>query len=71
MAELPASFTLIQPDDWHCHFRDGAMLARTVADANEQHFGRVLAMPNLKPPICTVLEALAYQQTIINNNSTQ
>ena len=38
--------TLRRPDDFHLHLRDGAALARTVADASRQ-CGRALVMPNL------------------------
>lgn len=59
------SITLIQPDDWHCHLRDTHYLKRTVADSALQ-FHRALIMPNLKPPIMTVDEALAYKKRIEN-----
>lgn len=54
---------ITQPDDWHCHLRDDIYLARTVADTAQQ-FQRAIVMPNLKPPITTVLEATQYQQRI-------
>lgn len=54
---------ITQPDDWHCHLRDGDYLARTVADTALQ-FQRAIVMPNLKPPITTVLDATHYQQRI-------
>ncbi|MDP3814040.1 MAG: dihydroorotase, partial [Pseudomonas sp.] len=41
--------TLLRPDDWHIHLRDGAALPRTVADV-ARTFGRAIIMPNLKPP---------------------
>lgn len=31
--------TLLRPDDWHIHLRDGAALANTVGDA-ARTFGR-------------------------------
>ena len=40
--------TLLRPDDWHIHLRDGAVLAHTVADA-ARTFGRAIIMPNLVP----------------------
>jgi len=57
--------TLIRPDDWHLHFRDGNKLARTVADT-ARVFGRAVAMPNLVPPVLTVEQALAYRQRILD-----
>ena len=44
------TLTISAPDDWHIHLRDGAALARTVADAAEQ-FQRAIIMPNLVPPV--------------------
>ena len=38
--------TLIRPDDWHIHLRDGEMLNHTVADA-ARTFSRAIIMPNL------------------------
>ncbi len=59
------SLTLIQPDDWHLHLRDGAALTRTVGDAAKQ-FARAIVMPNLKSPITTVAEALDYRQRVLD-----
>ncbi|MFV5463968.1 dihydroorotase, partial [Acinetobacter sp. 207] len=40
------TITLIQPDDWHAHLRDGLALQRTVPDLAKQ-FSRAICMPNL------------------------
>jgi dihydroorotase len=56
--------TLLQPDDWHAHLRDGEALKRTVPDLAKQ-FHRVICMPNLVPPVKTVEEAKAYRQRIL------
>jgi len=58
------SFTLIQPDDWHLHLRDGAALAATVP-ASSRQFARAIVMPNLRPPVTTVAEAEAYRARIL------
>ena len=58
------SLTLIQPDDWHVHFRDGEPLA-TVVRHTAQRFGRALVMPNLVPPVTTVEEARSYRARIM------
>ena len=58
------SITLTQPDDWHCHLRDNAFLKMT-APASAQHFGRVIVMPNLLPPVTTCAQALAYRKRIL------
>ncbi len=47
------TITLHTPDDWHCHFRDTAYLARTVVDSS-RYFKRAVIMPNLNPPVTTV-----------------
>ena len=56
--------TLIAPDDWHLHFRDGDMLKETVA-ATARCFKRAIVMPNLLPPITTAPLALDYKQRIV------
>ena len=38
--------TLIRPDDWHIHLRDGGVLSNTVADVSRT-FARAIIMPNL------------------------
>jgi dihydroorotase len=55
---------LIQPDDWHLHLRDGAAL-RSVVAATARQFARAIIMPNLKPPITTTEQALAYRERIL------
>ena len=56
--------TLIRPDDWHLHLRDGPALAAVLADT-ALRFGRAIVMPNLKPPVTTVVQAAAYRQRIL------
>ena len=51
------TLTIRRPDDWHLHLRDGAALA-AVAPATEAVFARALVMPNLKPPVRTVADAV-------------
>ena len=34
--ESPDTITLIRPDDWHLHLRDGAALEAVVADTARQ-----------------------------------
>ncbi len=58
------TLTLTRPDDWHLHLRDGALLAQ-VAPFSARQFGRALVMPNLKPPLTTVAQALAYRERIL------
>jgi dihydroorotase len=56
--------TLLRPDDWHIHLRDGAVLPHTVADV-ARTFSRAIIMPNLVPPVRNVQEADAYRQRIL------
>ena len=55
--------TLIAPDDWHVHLRDGEMLQRVVAHT-ARSFRRAIVMPNLKPPVTTTAAAAAYRDRI-------
>ena len=56
--------TLTRPDDWHLHVRDDAALACVVPHTARQ-FGRAIIMPNLKPPVTTTAQALAYRERIL------
>ncbi len=56
--------TLLRPDDWHLHVRDGAML-RAVLPDTAARFARAIVMPNLKPPVTTVADAQAYRERIL------
>jgi dihydroorotase len=58
-----STLTLTRPDDWHLHVRDGAALA-TVVPHTATQFGRAIIMPNLKPPVITAVQALAYAARI-------
>jgi dihydroorotase len=58
------SLTIRRPDDWHLHLRDGDAL-RAVAPHTAAQFARAIVMPNLKPPVTTTAQALAYRQRII------
>lgn len=58
------SITIRQPDDWHVHLRDGAMLAAVLPFTAAQ-FARGLIMPNLVPPVTTVEAATAYRRRIL------
>ena len=45
----PQRLIIRQPDDWHVHLRDGAMLAGVLPYTARQ-FARAIVMPNLSPP---------------------
>ena len=57
------TITIRRPDDWHVHFRDGAMLQSAVPFTARQ-FRRAIVMPNLVPPVTTVDAARAYRDRI-------
>src|SRR5437588_8929654 len=58
------TITIRRPDDWHVHFRDGAML-RAVLPWTARQFGRAIVMPNLVPPVTDVAAARAYRDRIV------
>lgn len=58
------SLTIIRPDDWHVHLRDGEVLQNTVKDIS-RYFGRAIVMPNLVPPVTNVELAKSYHQRIM------
>ena len=58
------TLTLIRPDDWHLHLRDGAALT-TVVPHTARQFARAIVMPNLKPPVTTAAQAAAYRERIL------
>jgi dihydroorotase len=62
--ESPDTITLIRPDDWHVHLRDGSHMAAVLPDTARQ-FARAIVMPNLKPPVTTALDAAAYRDRIL------
>jgi dihydroorotase len=66
----PATLTLTRPDDWHLHLRDGAAMA-AVLPASARQFARAIVMPNLRPPITTSAQALAYRDRILAARPTQ
>ncbi len=55
--------TITRPDDWHLHVRDGEALKAVVPHTAAQ-FGRAIIMPNLKPPVTTAAQAVAYRERI-------
>jgi dihydroorotase len=63
MTSANSTLTLNRPDDWHLHVRDGAAL-HTVVPHTAAQFGRAIIMPNLKPPVTTAAQAMAYRDRI-------
>ena len=58
------TITIIRPDDWHLHLRDGEHL-RAVLPDTARRFARAIVMPNLKPPVATTRLALEYRGRIL------
>jgi dihydroorotase len=58
------SLTITRPDDWHLHLRDGAAL-QAVLPASARQFARAIVMPNLRPPVTSTAQALAYRERIV------
>jgi dihydroorotase len=61
---MSQTLTITRPDDWHLHLRDGAAMASVVQHSAAQ-FARALVMPNLKPPVTTAAQAVAYRERIL------
>ena len=55
--------TIIRPDDWHLHLRDGEHMRAVLADT-ARRFARAIVMPNLRPPVTTTEAALRYRDRI-------
>jgi dihydroorotase len=56
--------TITRPDDWHLHLRDDALMASVLPDTARQ-FARAIVMPNLRPPVTTTAQAIAYRERIL------
>ena len=58
------SVTLIKPDDWHLHLRDGDAM-KSVVGMSAAQMGRAIIMPNLSPPVKNSVQAKAYREEIM------
>jgi len=56
--------TIIRPDDWHLHLRDGNHL-RAVLPDTARRFARAIVMPNLQTPVTTAEAAIGYRARIL------
>jgi dihydroorotase len=61
---MPSELTIVRPDDWHLHVRDGAALLSVVPHSARQ-FARAVIMPNLRPPVVDVEQAVAYRRRVV------
>ena len=59
----PTELSIQTPDDWHLHIRDGAAMAAVVPYTARQ-FARAIIMPNLRPPVTTAAQAVAYRDRV-------
>jgi len=57
------TITMVEPDDWHLHLRDGPRLKSLLS--MPMHCSRAIVMPNLKPPVVNTEMALAYRNRIL------
>jgi dihydroorotase len=64
VSSSPQTLHIARPDDWHLHLRDGAALA-AVLPYTARQFGRAIVMPNLRPPVTTAAQAVAYRERIV------
>ena len=58
------NFSIIQPDDWHIHLREGSITELVIKDTYIT-FGRALVMPNLEKPILNVDQAEKYRNFLM------
>ena len=58
------TLTITRPDDFHVHVRTGDILKTVLAHTAKQ-FARAIIMPNLKPPVTSVAQALHYRAEIL------
>ena len=58
------TLTIIKPDDWHLHLREGLVL-KNIIHFTSEFFGRAIVMPNTKTPITSVESAFSYKKSIV------
>ncbi len=61
---MNTTLSILRPDDWHLHLRDGAGLEAVVGHT-ARVFGRAVVMPNLQPPVVTVVQARDYRNRVL------
>jgi len=59
-----AELSVLKPDDWHLHLRDGEQLA-SVVHYTARRFARAMVMPNLSTPVTDTTQAIAYRDRIL------
>ncbi len=66
---MPQTLQLTNPMDMHLHLREGEMLS-AILPFSANPFSAAVVMPNLKTPITTTAQALAYKRQILSLCST-
>ena len=59
------TLTIIKPDDWHLHLREGLVL-KNIIHFTSKFFGRAIVMPNTKTPITSISSAISYKKSIVD-----
>ncbi len=67
---MTTSINIIQPDDWHVHFREDEML-RVVTKYSARINKRCIAMPNTSTPITSSNQAINYKKLIEMNSKSK
>ena len=55
-----SEITILKPDDMHLHLRNDVRTAHAIS-STAKNFARAIVMPNLKPPVTSVEQALDYK----------
>jgi len=58
------TLTIIKPEDWHLHLREGLVL-KNIIHFTSEYFGRAIVMPNTKSPITSINRAISYKKSIV------
>ena len=58
------TLTIIKPDDWHLHLREGVVL-KNIIQFTSEFFGRAIIMPNTKTPITSIGSAISFRKSIV------
>ena len=58
------TLTIIKPDDWHLHLREGLVL-KNIIHFTSEFFGRAIVMPNTKTPITSIESSISYKKSIV------
>ena len=67
---MKTTIKIIQPDDWHVHFRENEMLS-VVTKYSSRVNRRCIAMPNTSKPIFSSEQAINYKKIIEMNSGNE